>query len=923
MTNFKILFEHPWLLLLLVPAFAITFFYYFRISKRYRRTRNRIISMILHFVVITLSVVTLAGIHFTYEIPNMETQVILLVDISDTGKDVEQAKNDFIYSAIQESEDVCQIGVVTFGFGEPTYAVPLTTEVDNVYEQYLYSVMEETVDTTATDISSALLYTKDLFANKEVAKIVVISDGMQTDGSAASAIKTVAAEGIQVSTAYFSADKPVQEVQLIGVTTPDYNVNVGDNFLLQLSVQSSYVGKAELTLYDNGVAVSTNLVDFIAGVQELEVEHSYAVPGLHTLGFEIAAESDTWVENNTYQTYMYLETFTKVLMVERNVGESTNMKNLLDEQSDGLLDITVVSTFDSELPDTLDEMRAFDQVILVNIANADMPQGFDELLYRYVYEIGGGLLTIGGNQVDNDGNVVLDAKGDVVANAYNREDMRTEAGGDTLYQQMLPVQAIDYTPPIGVMIIIDRSGSMDGSYSAGGQSKLDLAKEGAKACLRALSSRDYVGIMTLDDTYSEEIPLTPRTQEAKILAAIDGIQIGGNTVFTSSLERAGAALKALTNVERRHVILVSDGLPGDKYDDYGPKIKHYNETAGVTYSMVIIDGQTTSEEASLRKATEVDGGGRYYNIWDVGTLPTIMREELNMPEIKAVHHEPFVPEIANYTSIVSGVNQADIPQLSGFYGTKLKDGATASLMGEYVPIYAQWKYGEGMVGSFMCDLNKVWSKDFMEDATGKRIVSNIVNAIFPTTNIRAKEIDVDLKEENYITQMSVYTDLKEGDTIELNITSPTGKGNETVTTTVLPEADSVNSRIKFVIKQPGTHLLTVVKKDADGNVIAQYSTYKTFSYSQEYNMFLDLSEGATLMETMAISGKGSVLTEAETIFEEIAETLHREYDPRLPFILAALILFLMDIAVRKFKFKWPHEIIRDRRAKKLLQVKTN
>ena len=36
MTNFKILFEHPWLLLLLIPAFAVTLYFYFRISKRYR-----------------------------------------------------------------------------------------------------------------------------------------------------------------------------------------------------------------------------------------------------------------------------------------------------------------------------------------------------------------------------------------------------------------------------------------------------------------------------------------------------------------------------------------------------------------------------------------------------------------------------------------------------------------------------------------------------------------------------------------------------------------------------------------------------------------------------------------------------------------------------------------------------------------------
>ena len=39
-------------------------------------------------------------------------------------------------------------------------------------------------------------------------------------------------------------------------------------------------------------------------------------------------------------------------------------------------------------------------------------------------------------------------------------------------------------------------------------------------------------------------------------------------------------------------------------------------------------------------------------------------------------------------------------------------------------------------------------------------------------------------------------------------------------------------------------------------------------------------------------------------------------DPRLAFIIAAIVLFLLDIAVRKFKFKWLHEIIRERKNKK-------
>ena len=915
MTNFRIIFSHPLMLLLLIPAFALSFYLYFRISKRYRRTRNRVTSMVLHFIVITLSILVLAGINFTYEIPNLETEVILLVDNSYSGSKAEEKREHFIQSAINDSEGICKIGIVTFGYGEPVYAVPLTTDTSSVYEQYMDA---DKPDGTATDIASALTYTKDLFKNKETAKIVLISDGLETDNRAATSIKALVAEGIEVNTVYFEAQKPQSEIQLIGMTTPDYNVNVGDKFKVGVTVQSSYVGNVELALFDNGAPCASNLVDLKEGVQEFEVEHTFSLPGLHSLSFKVVGGADEYAENNVYQSYMYLESFTKILLVERNDGESDALKGLLEDENE-ILEISTWNVFNQEkAPTTLDDLRQFDQVILVNIANEDMPKGFDELLYNYVNDIGGGVLTVGGNQIDENGNVVLDHNNEVVANAYNRDDMY-----GTLYQEMLPVQAIDYTPPIGVMIIIDRSGSMDGPFSSSGQSKLELAKEGAKACLNALTERDWCGVMTLEETYAEEIKMTPITQRSKIEAAIDKIEIGGGTVFQGALERSGSALKSLTSVQRRHVILVTDGIPADTYEEYVTPIRHYYETSGITFSFVIIgEDLSSSDKNNIKKAAEVDGGGRFYDVWNVSTLPRIMREELNMPEIKAVNHEPFVPTIANYTNVVTGIEQKNMPELDGFYGTKLKANATASLMGEFVPIYAQWKYGEGMVGSFMCDLNQVWSAKFMESATGRRIILNIVNGLFPTENIRPQDMEIVLQEENYNTNMSVYTHMQEGETIELDITSPTGNGSETETRTIKPRPEDGYSRISFTIKEAGVHLLTVKKRDASGVLISQVQMYKTFSYSQEYNMFFDEEEGATLMETLAASGKGKQIEDSSEIYTEIERTLKRSYDPRLPFIIIALTLFLLDIAVRKFKFKWPHEIVRDYKAKKLLQQKS-
>ena len=121
MTNFKINFSQPWLLLLLIPAFALTFFLYFRISKRYRRTRNRIVSMVLHFIVITLSTFVLSGIHFTYEIPNLQTEVILLVDSSYSGDKTEDKKEQFIQSAINDSKGVRRNRRLRYRFYKPLY----------------------------------------------------------------------------------------------------------------------------------------------------------------------------------------------------------------------------------------------------------------------------------------------------------------------------------------------------------------------------------------------------------------------------------------------------------------------------------------------------------------------------------------------------------------------------------------------------------------------------------------------------------------------------------------------------------------------------------------------------------------------------------------------------------------------------------
>lgn len=894
MTNFSIKFSNPWFLLLLVPAVLFTLFPYFRMAKKYRRTRNRILSICLHLLILVLCISIVAGMTFQFDVKNTENEVLLLVDASDSGSEgTERKKDEFMQSVVKGANGSFRVGIVTFGFDQ-VYAAELTSDTGSVWSDYLRA---EQPDTSATDLASALTYAASLFKTPETARIVLLSDGVETDNRAKEVIKSVAAKGIRVDTVCFP-EETGDEVQILAVETPERNIRVGETFGLTVRLKSNYVGRATVSLSDNATEQKVSTVELIGGEQALELETSFNLPGLHALSLELSADGDSLSQNNRYFSYVYLETFDDILILESVADESADIKRMLGDS----YNITVANIGNADaVPKTLDELRAYDEVILVNVANRDLPDGFDRLLYSYVYEIGGGLFTVCGAGAGS-------TPENPIANAYTRADMY-----GTLYQQMLPVEVINYTPPVAVMIIIDRSGSMVPEGVPEEQTPLYAAKQGAAACLDALTERDWVGIMTLEDTYNEQISLTPRTQRDKILSAIDGIEVGGGTVYTGAIQAARRALTAC-NVEKRHIILVSDGEPGDKAADYLQAARELKKQ-GITFSFVGINCSNTD---SMKQLVEAAGGTdeNYHNfaLNEVDRVPTEMRQELEVPEIKTVNYETFRPTISSLGSVVHNISEKDLPTLDGFYGSRAKSGAEVVLMGGYVPIYAQWKFGAGMVGSFLCDLNGTWSADFVASTTGEMLLDNMVTALFPLTDIRPKAISVSLREDNYYNHLSIFADVGETESVTVTV-SGTAEDGTPLTQTLNPSPEDGFSRLTFVVKTPGIHEITVEKRDAEGNLLARTKTYKSFSYSKEYDVLID-SDGAGLMAELSGGSNGEVLRTPEEVLRNVVKYLHRVIDLRVLFLILALCAFLADIAVRKFKFKWIHEIVHDRNLKK-------
>ncbi len=943
MLNFSIQFTYPLLLLLIIPIVGIALILHFRVNKRFRRNRNRIISLVLHCITGVLCVAVLSGMHFDYQIPNDSNEVIFLVDVSNSEDEDSSAERDaFLSDALAVGRyDGFRIGVVSFGFDQ-IYSVPLTYEVDEIYNKYLNADLP---DVTGTDIAAALTFSAEKFENPATAKIVLITDAKETDEEARDVIKGIAARGIRVDTVHIGSSFPESDAQVISVEYPDYHFDVGEEITIKYTVNSAVPCSAVLRVYDNDAEeAASQQIELVEGTRTFELQYTFADTGLHELLFDIESVNDELEENDVFCSYYYLDTFNDVLLVEDttitgNTEQSTDLIELL--KSEGY----TVNRLDfgddgAEIPQNISELCAYDEVILNNINQYDMPDGFMDLLYSYVYDYGGGLLTVGGDDKDGE------------AHAYNRTDMFS-----TTLQTMLPVEVINYTPPIAVMLLVDTSGSMSGELNDG--TMLDAARSGAYACLDALDYRDYVGLMTLDDNYTLVLPMTSRTRDAEIRRAIAGLtDYGGGTVYTNSIRRAIDALSAVENVARRHIIIISDGIvQEDQEDEYLSYIRNAHENIGLSLSFVGINVEDGGKvDQQMQRMCDAAGGEEYgsrtYCVYSGADLTNEIQSDLSSDEITAINDEKFRPVANDKTSNLlkditfvkeeqtddeGGTTEVETNvvdmYVGGFYGGRVRDESYLVLSGEYdVPIYAQWNFGAGRVGSYMSDLGAgEWSSEVFGSANGRTFILNMLKSIMPISDIGIPDFDVSISTGNYINNLSVFADLEEGQTVKGTITSTDGRS---VSLNGLPEGQTAlegiyvteflgesnkYSRCTFVIKEQGVYLLELDVCNEDGTVVSSYEKYISFSYSLEYDPAYEADvEPDELMEILAVDGNGQVifLDDPSAIFIDFVTAIDMTYDPRLVLLITAIILFLLDVAVRKFKFKWPHEIIRERKMAK-------
>lgn len=837
MSSIEFAFEQPWLLLLVIPALAIILIPFFRLPKRRRRSLKKIVPAVLHSVIALLLVLILSG--FAIAKSSRDEAVLILMDISDSTAAVRQEMQDYADSLLKTLRKRDSVGVITFA--EDTVYTPDGT------------ASPASVGGSVTDMDSALEFAAAQLPADKTGRIILLTDGLETDGDAAEMAHFLATQGIRVDAVYFGTASDAPEMEISRFTAPE-GAYAGRSVELTAEIRSRTPGQAKLTLFADGAPAGEQTVAVTAGTTVATLPAVAGTAGVHTYRLEMTPDQDTLPQNNTAYACLKVDEKPAVLIIADSTAHADPLVRLLSQEN------TVTAVTPADVPKTITALCDYDEVILSNTELDALPKGYGALLETYVSQYGRTLLLGGGTKSFMYGGISgtdLEPLLPVTFRLSERSDGNT----------------------VALMLVLDCSLSMAGQIS--------YLQVGAINSVDAMTENDLIGLIsfnrhaTLD---SAPVPGNDRNKE-NLKRTVSGFTTSQGTYYTEALELAYNELLR-TDAAVKHILFLSDGQPSDHtYDDIIRTITN----SGITVSTI---GVTFSSETLETMAQS--SGGRYYYVRSISELPNIMLSETRLIAMEPLITGTFAPVIREQSDLTRDLGA--LPPLYGYIGMTAAEDATVPLTTESGhPLFATRHCGSGTIACFASDLFGGWSSAWFGNADGRAFIQRMVR-----TTAAVGHHDSTL----------ALTSAERGKTVDVTVTVPAGSEG-TVRLTAASAAGSEDYDLRstgtgsFITsvrtEAPGTYVLTVTQQNSVGETVDTLETAVAKSYSPEYDAFAEGGE-AFLADLCSGSG-GEVFGDVKALAAAKAEPVRVLIDPKGFFAVLTVLLLLTDIAVRKFHMK--------------------
>lgn len=820
--------DFPVALLLLLPLAGYFIFTYLRQPLRSRRFKT---VFTLRVAAVTLLVVALASPYLL--LPIKDEQVLFLVDRSASMQQHEAEALQFIEQSLTHKKAHHLVGIYSFGEGFQTEAL-LSKKLNKL------PALSKFEGRGNTNIEQALQVASGVIDSNKATRIVLLSDGNETVGEVEQALQRlsplITVDTVQLTDSYQA------DVAVDNVASPE-RAFVGELQTITADISATEATTATLGLYANDVLRQEKQVALVAGDNQFTYQEPAEMEGLVRYEVRINREQDAIIENNSYASMTQVKAPPHILVVQ---GEHKPTPAISQALGTSIRHTTLKA---SELPQSLSSYLQYDAIIFDNVPGYSVGEARMQVIEQAVHSFGVGFMMSGG-------------------------EMSFGLGGyaKSPIEKILPVD-MEVTgkhkvPSTGLVIVLDRSGSMSGE-------KMRLAKEAAVRATEMLREEDTLGFIAFDDKPWRIIATAPMSNRDEAIAKILSVTVGGGTEIYSSLKEAYADLAPL-DLQRKHIILVTDGQENTRRDYRAMTEQGLSDQT--TLSTVSIGAD--ADPNALEKMSEM-GSGRFYNVLDANMIPTILARETAMVSRTYIEDNPFYPRIYNVPAW-SALFATGVPQMNAYIATTAKKGATVIAdSAQEDPVLAQWRYGMGTSIAFTSDASGAWAGDWAQWDNWQTFWQKAVAELLPTYN----ETPYTISQSGNTFSLVDPTD--HASLLEVHAVNEQGEQLEVTQQAVAA------SKLTFTVEAtPGTVFFSV--DNGTGDI---FRLGKTIPYSEEYKQQpVDIKQ----LEHIAHQTSGQVLTAPKQAFRKLAQKSEATQRITVPLVVVAMLLFFMDITLRRF-----------------------
>ncbi|MDE0030890.1 MAG: VWA domain-containing protein [Deltaproteobacteria bacterium] len=846
------------------------------------RMRRSLLPLWLRVPAAAVLVLALVNPRMLAEDPELD--VVMAVDLSHSvGEEARARAADMLERAQEKLNPKVRLGLFSFA-RRPQWEFLPTDEIP-------VSELPPPPERDATDLAAAIQGALGELSEGRESRIVLISDANENRGSVERVLPMLRSHGVAVWPYPVSLAEGRNEVYLSEFSVPSV-VDSGETFEIKAALTSAGASSASISLLRDGRVIRSTRRELAPGANWLSFTDSVDRRGTHTYELMVEADADVLAENNLLQGIVSVKGPSRILYLHDPDAARRFMAEALRVQG-----YEVEEKTPARANLTLPELSGFDLLVLDNVPAYQLSQVKMERIERFVRDLGGGLIVLGGTRSYG-------------AGGYYRTPLE-----QTLPVEMRPPVRMEL-PHVALLFVVDKSGSMGGGPF--GTTKLDLAKAATMASAELLNPSDEVGILAFDSNWEWVVPFRQAGGGESIAEDVARLTSDGGTDLLKAMVEGRRAL-AEKKAAIKHVLVLSDGLT-EKADLVEQVTRMARDR--ITVSTVSIGG-----DADRRLMTQLaqGGRGRSYATVDPRTIPQIFTTETLLISRDLLVEKTVTPVALGGSGPMRGLTGQPLPQILGYVLTHVKPRAEVHLRAGEDPLLVSWRYGLGRVYAFTSDVSGRWGRHWVQWPAFSRWAAQM--ARLAVRNVSEHRLRTDFVREGEA--MSAVVDLFSASGRPVNHLKLQGlltRADETLQEETFRQVAPGRYQTRFATPSRGINLLTVqhptgvlpgvpplvpnlamgAAASAVGSAAASPLAFTVpfiVPFSQEYR---EMNANQELLERLARETGGKVL-QANTLAEDIEGLFTADPDAAgsvrgIWWALAAagLGVFLLDLALRAF-----------------------